>query len=315
MTETSIAVIGGDEREHFIATSLAVAGHPVRVFAGARSDSGADYERVRSVEAAARDAAWLICPYPGLGPRDEIYAPASPVPIHLDRDLLARSSVRSGGLILGRASATVRHICDDLGIAVHEAKADSALAVQTASAVSEALLPILVESTGRLLREHLFVVLGFGSTGFAITQMLLGLKCEVIVAARSKRDRERARQLGARPVDFDERISVMEAADIVINTVPDPISVPVETGESRTTAKFIDIASPPGGMDHQALLGMGLDVSWSRALAGLRAPTSMAEAELDFIEGVIAGAPASSRDAAAAGLQESRFTRTERTTP
>lgn len=312
MTRAPIAVIGGDEREHFIATSLAIAGHPVKVFAGARVDAHAEYQRAHSLEAAVKDAVWLICPYPGLGPRDEIYAPASAVPIRLDRELLGTSRVRSGGVILGRASPALRHVCDDLGIAVHEAKADSALAVQTATAVSEALLPVLVESSDRLLREHLFVVLGFGSTGFAITQMLLGLKCEVIVAARSKRDRERARQLGARPVDFEDRVEVMEGADIVINTVPDPVSVPIETGASRTTAKFLDIASPPGGMDHQALLGMGLDVSWLRALGGLRAPTSMAEAELGFIESVIGADPEPTP--ATAGPDPTRSSSRERTT-
>jgi len=139
-----------------------------------------------------------------------------------------------------------------------------------------------------LLREHLFVVLGFGSTGLAITQLLLAMRCEVVVAARSRRDRERARQLGARPVAYIDRVEVMETADIVVNTVPAPDAVPVSVGASRITARIFDIASPPGGMDHQALVGAGLDVNWVRGLGGLRAPVSMAEAQLEFFQELIA---------------------------
>lgn len=286
MTAT-IAVLGGDEREHHIASSLADVGHHVRVFAGSGSDRGVRYERVHSAREAVEGAQWIICPYPGLGNAGEIYAPAAPAPVRLERALLAASAAHSGGLVLGRASLAVREVSEDLGIALHEAKADSALAVRAATAVAEGLMPLLIERSERLLRDHLYVVVGFGSTGFAITQMLLALRCEVIVAARSKRDRERVRQLGARPVEYHARVDVMETADIVINTVPDVGAVPFGVGASRTTAKILDIASPPGGMDHQSLLGQGLDVSWVRGLGGLRAPLSMAEAQTAFIDGVI----------------------------
>ena len=290
-----IAVLGGDEREHHIASELAAAGATVRAYGATVADAHTGYARPRTALGAVKDADWILCPYPGLGPRDEIYAPGAGTPVRLDRELLASSRADRGGLVLGRATPTVRAVCEDLGIPLHETKADSGLAVQAASAVSEALLAVLIESTDRLLRDHLFLVLGFGSTGFAVTQMLLALRCEVVVAARSKRDRERARQLGARPLDYAERIPVMETADVVINTVPDQDAVPSEVAASRTTARIFDIASPPGGMDHQALIGAGLDVHWVRGLGGLRAPVSMAEAQLSFIEGLVDLTPWGSR--------------------
>lgn len=284
----AVAVLGGDEREHHIANALSETGFDVRTFGGSVLDPHAGYRRARSRHDAVNGAEWVLCPYPGLTVSDEVYSPASDIPIRLDRDLLAASSAQRGGLVLGRASEQVRALCGDLGISVHETKADSGLVVQTATAVSEALIAVLVESTHRLLREHLFVVLGFGSTGLAITQLLLAMRCEVVVAARSRRDRERARQLGARPVPYADRIAVMETADIVVNTVPAPDAVPVSVGASRITARIFDIASPPGGMDHQALVGMGLDVNWVRGLGGLRAPVSMAQAQLEFFQELLA---------------------------
>ncbi|MBU8816576.1 dipicolinate synthase subunit DpsA [Mycolicibacterium goodii] len=284
----SVAVLGGDEREHHIASSLAETGCDVRTFGGVVVDPRASYRRARTARDAVSDAEWLLCPYPGLGVHDEIYAPASQVPIRLNRELLGASEAHRGGLVMGRAGQAVRDCCDDLGITIHETKADPGLAVQTATAVSEALISLLVESTDRVLREHLFLVMGFGATGFAITQLLLSMRCEVIVAARSKRDRARARQLGARPVAYRNRVGVMETADVVVNTVPSVDSVPLSVTTSRVTARIFDIASPPGGMDHQALVGAGLDVNWVRGLGGLRAPVSLAEALLEFVRDLVA---------------------------
>ena len=284
----TVAVLGGDEREHHIANALGENEFDVRVFGGAVLDPLATYRRARSAADAVSGSNWVLCPYPGLTVNDEVYSPAGDVPIRLDRELLGASAAQRGGLVLGRASERVRALCADLGIAVHETKADSGLVVKTATAVSEALVSVLVESTYRLLREHLFVVLGFGSTGLAITQLLLAMRCEVVVAARSRRDRERARQLGARPVAYVDRVDVMETADIVINTVPAVDAVPLAVAGSRITARIFDIASPPGGMEHQALVGMGLDVNWVRGLGGLRAPVSMAEAQLEFLQDLLA---------------------------
>lgn len=284
----AVAVLGGDEREHHIANALGETEFDVRTFGGAVLDPHARYRRARTAREAVNGADWVLCPYPGLTVNDEVYSPAGDVPIRLDRDLLGASAAQRGGLVLGRASEEVRALCGDLGIAVHETKADSGLVVKTATAVSEALVAVLVESTYRLLREHLFVVLGFGSTGLAITQLLLAMRCEVVVAARSRRDRERARQLGARPVAYVDRTGVMETADIVINTVPAADAVPLSVAASRITARIFDIASPPGGMDHQALVGAGLDVNWVRGLGGLRAPVSMAEAQLEFFQDLLA---------------------------
>jgi dipicolinate synthase subunit A len=283
-----VAVLGGDEREHHIAVGLSEIAMQVTTFGGSVLDPRAGYRRARTAREAVTDATWILCPYPGLTVCDELYSPASEVPIRLDRHLLGSSRAHDGGLILGRASDSVRALCSDLGIAIHETKADSGLVVKTATAVAEALVAILIESTHRLLREHLYVVVGFGSTGLAITQLLLAMRCEVVVAARSRRDRERARQLGARPVAYTERTVVMETADVVINTVPAADAVPATVAAGRITARIFDIASPPGGMDHQALIGAGLDVSWVRGLGGLRAPVSMAEAQLEFFGELLA---------------------------
>jgi dipicolinate synthase subunit A len=284
-----VAVLGGDEREHHIANGLSEIGSQVTTFGGSVLDPHAGYRRARTAREAVAEAEWILCPYPGLTVSDELYSPASETPIRLDRTLLGSSRAHQGGLVLGRASEGVRALCGDLGIAIHETKADSGLVVKTATAVAEALVAILIESTHRLLREHLYVVVGFGSTGLAITQLLLAMRCEVVVAARSRRDRERARQLGARPVAYPDRTAVMETADVVINTVPAHDAVPPAAAVSRITARIFDIASPPGGMDHQALIGAGLDVSWVRGLGGLRAPVSMAEAQLEFVQELLAG--------------------------
>ena len=282
-----IAVLGGDEREHHIAELLTVDGALVTTYASSADDQPRTYQVASSAEEAVRGVQWLVCPSPGLETGDIVFSPGHARPIALDAELLSHADLARGGLILGRSTESLNRLAAELGFEVYEMKADSALAVANATSMAEAALALLIESTNRLLREHVFVVIGFGNTGMAITQCLLAMRCDVIVAARSKRDRERARQLGAHPVAFEDRCEHFRDADIVINTVPDPSAVPNSVGPEDTHATFFDIASPPGGMDHQTLLGQGLDVSWTRALAGMRAPLTTAEHQYSYVTTVV----------------------------
>lgn len=57
-----MAVLGGDEREHHIASSLAETGCDVRTFGGVVVDPRASYRRARTARDAVSDAEWLLCP-------------------------------------------------------------------------------------------------------------------------------------------------------------------------------------------------------------------------------------------------------------
>ena len=81
----------------------------------------------------------------------------------------------------------------------------------------------------------------------------------------------------------------MAEARVVINTVPSPDAIPASAFPALHEAIVVDIASPPGGTDHQAARDHGLDITWARGLAGARAPLSAGDAQLRVITGAMTG--------------------------
>lgn len=282
--DNKVAVLGGDEREHRVCALLVEQGYDVSSFGSGPTDQPPTYRLSRDLHSAVSGASWIICPSPGLGDGDAVFAPAHHGVIRLSSAVLSEASLSKGGLILGRTTDTLNAKALDLGFQIFEMKEDLGLAVSNATAVGEAVLASLIENTKKILREYEFLVIGFGATGFAITHALLAMHCPVTVAARSNRDRERARQIGAKVVDYSHRRDAFEWTDIVINTVPDTRAVPTSIIEDLPGGRVLDIASPPGGMDHEYLLAQDYDARWMRALAGMRAPISCANSQFQFIE-------------------------------
>lgn len=278
-----VAILGGDRRELRIARRLLDLGHKVAVF-GVVGDPELPVERATSPIDAVRGATWIVCPSPGLGDGDLVYAPASSEPIVLDETLLLASSAADGGLVLGRSTPTVAQAAQLAGVGLYEMKDDRSLAISNATSVAEAVLRLLIEQTERVLPEHRILVLGYGATGSALADDLLGIACQVSVAARRRDSQERIRQRGARPVDFAARNDEFEAADIVVNTVPSTDSLPTASFSTLNGSLIVDIASPPGGLDHAAAADAGLNVIWARGLAGARGPVSVGDAQFRFIK-------------------------------
>ncbi|MGH3760003.1 dipicolinate synthase subunit DpsA [Actinophytocola sp.] len=283
MAEGRIAILGGDKRELYVAGKLASGGYDVALFA-CDVDDGGDLDNESSVEAAVQGARWIIGPSPGLGAGDTVYAPVYSGSVVLDETLLARSDAAKGGLVLGMASPTLTQTARRLAIPVFETKADRSLAVLNATSVAEAVLCLIVQGTDRLLREYRVLVLGYGATAVAITDYLLALRCPVTVSCRSDVDRARAEQRGATAVAYDARMDEFASTDIVINTVPSVSAISEEVFALLGDAKVIDIASPPGGLDHARASELGFAVTWARGLAGSRAPVSVGEARFAYLE-------------------------------
>jgi dipicolinate synthase subunit A len=285
MGKTISVILGGDARELRIAERLLEIGHEVRIFGLEKLPNPPVPYSSTAIEAVT-DAQWLICPGPGIN-GDALYAPfATNGPILLDEALLSASNVIAGGLILGKASKTVLEVQKKLNFKVIESKDERHLVIANSTTVSEGLIKLLIENTPRTLREYKYTILGYGATGAAFTDFLIALGCEVTVAARSKVAQERARQCGAQPIAWDDRLTAMKGSQIVINTVPDVEAVSKVFYPELKNVMIVDIASPPGGMDHDLDEKSGLNIIWGRGL-GNRAPHSTGDIRFGFIEEVL----------------------------
>jgi dipicolinate synthase subunit A len=286
MRHYRVAVLGGDGREVHVAQRLASDGHDAVRYGQAATAS--DGVRVAaSVADAVRGTEWLVLPSPGLN-GDLIYAPDAPEPIVVDAALLEQTAAREGGVIMGRSTPKLDEIASRMSIQIFQLKDDPGLATRLSTGVAEGVMRLLIELTRRILREYRFLVIGYGVTGAVIVDYLVGAHCTPQVAARRPRSLERARQCGASPVPYDDRIEAMGAADIIINTAPSTDAIPPEAFALLRDRMVVDIASPPGGLDHEAARNAGLQVHWPRGLAGGRAPLTAGDAQYAFIAKAIA---------------------------
>jgi len=286
MRHYRVAVLGGDGREVHVAQRLASDGHDAVCYGQAAGAS--DGVRVAaSVADAVRGTEWLVLPSPGLN-GDVIYAPDAPEPIVVDAALLEQSEAREGGVVMGRSTPKLDEIASRMSIQIYQLKDDPGLATRLSTGVAEGVMRLLIELTRRILREHRFLVIGYGVTGSVIVDYLLATHCTPQVAVRGPRWLERARQCGAIPVPYDDRVEAMGEADIIINTVPSTDAIPPEAFASLRDRMIVDIASPPGGLDHEAARKAGVQVHWPRGLAGGRAPLTAGDAQYAFIAKAIA---------------------------
>jgi dipicolinate synthase subunit A len=294
---TSIAVLGGDAREVIMADLLCRDGFDVTTYglgpAACQSlgpDDGlagvAKLEASSALEAVA-GRRWLLCPAPGLGEGDVVYAPYARGPISLNESVLRASDVTKGGIVLGRASSSLLALADTVPTTVYQTKDDEALRVRVATSAAEGLLALLVGRTDQVLRDQRVLVLGYGATGSALADRLVLLGARVTVAARREESLARAEQRGARTVAFDDRAAAMADATVIVNTVPYTSSMPLAVLKELDGCLVIDIASPPGGTDHAVAQAAGCPVTWIRGVAGERAPRTAGELQYRFVRRVI----------------------------
>lgn len=282
-----IAILGGDGREWELAVLLAEAGYAVKTYGVPEHADHPKVEVCVSAVEAVHGAQWIICPSPGLAAGDVVYAPAAADPITLDRQLINVADLGSGGLILGRATQTVEALVVERGGMVAELKSDVRLGWRNATSTSEAMLRVLIENTDAVLDEVDVRLIGSGKTAWSFASRLLAIGGSVTVAARNESEQARMREGGAGTVAFGERLDALTPTTVIVNTVPDTSAIPPSAFADLVGRTVIDIASPPGGLDHGKAEEAGVHVIWARGLAGGRAPATAGRAHFEFCQSVI----------------------------
>lgn len=263
----TVAILGGDKREIEIIRSFRAAGATVRTFGTIESEEIAGLGSP-SLAAALADATVIVGPMPGVAVDGSLYAPHADAPIIIDEAALG--GARRGAVIFsGRSTAGMRAAGEVHGVQFHDIGEDDYVQVQHAIPTAEAAIALAIRETDETLNSSHVLVVGYGRIGQVLAQYLRGMGADVTVAARRPEVRARAIAVGHRAISTsrDDLLGAISRADIVYATAPANVLDRPVLEQAQPTALVIDLASPPGGLDHDAAKALGLRIIWARAQA------------------------------------------------
>lgn len=267
LTGTTVAVLGGDKRELEIVRSYLAAGSTVITFGVIRSD---EYETLRatSLEDAVARADVMVGPMPGVGVDNSLFAPHADEPIRIDESTLAVA--KPGSIFFcGRSTDVMRAAGALHGVEFHDIGDDDFVQVQHAIPTAEAAISIAVRETDETVNGARCLVVGYGRIGQVLASYLRGWGSAVTVAARRPEVRARAGAAGHGTLETtaDALQEGLSEADLVFVTAPARLLDRDVLEHVPASSLVIDLASPPGGLDHAAADEMGVRHIWARAQA------------------------------------------------
>lgn len=288
MSGAKVAVLGGDRRELVIARCFAADGWEVACFGTPQEPASADLE-VASLEAALTGASVVVTPAPGMAGDGSLYAPASPAPIVLD---VARLGLAAPGaqLFAGNIHPLVAEAAAEAGVSAHAFADDDRLQVLHAIPTAEGAIARTVDHFEDTINGQAALVVGYGRIGVILSAYLRALGATTTVSARRPESRARALAAGHRTVDTDPaslRAAALEAR-LLYTTAPAHLLPPELLAELPPTALLMDLASPPGGFDHDVAAEVAVPVVWARGQAGT-APVHSGEAQYELMRDQLAG--------------------------
>jgi dipicolinate synthase subunit A len=271
MAKNTFGIIGGDERQIYLARSMQEDGYEVSVccLENARNTMGL---RQTGMHSLVERCNVIILPLPAT--RDGCYlnTPLSNLEVRLDGDfarLFLNSRVFGG--MLPRLTAT-----SDLwrGIDSRDYYSREELVTGNAYLTAEGAIGLAVQEYEGGLGGSQCLVTGYGRIGKALCGMLKGMGARVSCSARRASDLTSIRATGCRALSYSELVN---SFDIIFNTVPARVLDAQILESQRTDTLIIELASAPGGIDLETAGSLGLRVLAAPSLPGRMSPKASGE--------------------------------------
>ena len=152
---------------------------------------------------------------------------------------------------------------------------DEEYLTRNADITAEGAVWLLMRELDRTISGRNVTVVGSGRIAKLLAEKLNALGASVTVACRSDRERAMFAILGMTAAPLENI-----GGTIIINTVPERV---VDLDNLRKGALLIELASKPGGFDHEEAEKRGMRVVAAPGLPAKYAPRSAAEAIAAFI--------------------------------
>lgn len=155
---------------------------------------------------------------------------------------------------------------------------DEKLLRENAWLTAEAAAAVAMRRIKGDMRARQCAVVGYGRIGQALTQILLNMGAQVTVVSGKEGKRDDARECGAQALPTELIASALPGRQLVFSTPP---AMVLDHGTLQYAGKetiFIDLASPPYGVNLEAAHELGLQAFREPGLPGRYCPMSAARA-------------------------------------
>ena len=265
-------VVGGDQRQVWLARLLADDGHTVHTYALDLPPDAGDGPVARSSLERIDRADCVVLPLPVAGEGLTLHAPLAPAapPLAQVLDRLTPGQVLCGG----RVDPAVQALAGARGLTIHDYFAREELAVANAVPTAEGAVQLAMEHLPITVHGARVLVLGFGRVGRMTAQRFHALGARVTAAARRYEQLAWARAMGLDAQRLEELAGWLCGYDLIVNTVPARVLGRRELEDTRSDCLILDLASKPGGVDLSAAADLGRTVIWALSLPGKVAPVT-----------------------------------------
>ncbi|MBP3348302.1 MAG: hypothetical protein J6L92_06035 [Clostridia bacterium] len=180
-------------------------------------------------------------------------------------------------IILGKADGDITSLSDIIGFGIFDINEDLRFKKLNAIPTAEAALGIAMQNTFHTMYGHSAIVCGYGCIAQALARLLVNMGVNVTVCARKHADRIDAEYHGCSTIDFPQLAECIASADMVFNTCPARVIGAKELDKVKDGCILIDLASRPGGIDHEYAKAHGINSGLYLSLPDIYSPRTSGE--------------------------------------
>lgn len=175
------------------------------------------------------------------------------------------------------------------GVSLYDYYKSEVLTILNSVSTAEGVIYELIGNSKINLQGSKSLVTGYGKASSAICKLLYSLGSEVVVSARSERDRIVAAAHNCKAIPLYDTNENSDDLDFVINTVPALVIDEKVICRLKKDCFILDVASAPYGTDFEAAEKYGITAKKAPSLPGRISPRSAGEAIAKTILGIEKG--------------------------
>lgn len=186
-------------------------------------------------------------------------------------------------LYLGYPDKDFTKIAKEKDIKYYDYNSDESYQVSNAAITAECAISIILNERNITISDSSILLLGYGRIGKALSNYLKAFNPNLYVAARKDADLNWIKINGYKAIRIENIDTIIESIDLIINTVPCNILTNSTIEKIDRNSFIIDLASLPGGLDHDYAVKKGIKTIHALGLPGKIMPKSSAKVIMDTI--------------------------------